>query len=504
MFYPVACASTYREEPCRTALNRVKGMPFAWSLNPYTGCAHRCTFCYVRGVRGAGRPAVRRPLRPLDPRQGQRRRGAARASSRAAPGSGRRSRSAPPPTRTSPPRARYRLTRACIVELGRAPHAVLAHHARADGRGATSTSSPRRPSARRCTSASRCRRSTSGSGARPSPARRRRGDGSRPCASSPTPGSTRASRSRRSCPASPTTRSSSPRSSGRRARPARRGIWANVLYLRPGTREHFLEALARDWPELLAARTSGCTRGARYLPATETEPVRAPCARSPARAGAPRRPTLRPEPEPEQLDARLVGTVCGDRRIESRARRIDRRGGERRDHRPDRGRPRGRARGPAPGAAPLAAHPRRRRGARRRDGRRPRRAPPARRRHHGPADAADGRHRGDRGDRARASPTRACSSSPPTASGRCSSAGSSRAPRGYILKEAPHETLLKAIEKVAAGETFVDPALIPSLATGARRPGDPHRSASARSCSCSPTGCRTPTSRSGSSSRRRR
>ena len=28
-------------------------------------------------------------------------------------------------------------------------------------------------------------------------------------------------------------------------------IWANVLYLRPGTREHFLENLARDWPELL-------------------------------------------------------------------------------------------------------------------------------------------------------------------------------------------------------------------------------------------------------------
>ena len=38
--------------------------------------------------------------------------------------------------------------------------------------------------------------------------------------------------------------------------------------------------------------------------------------------------------------------------------------------------------------------------------------------------------------------------------------------RGYVLKEAPHETLLKAIEKVASGDTFVDPALIPSLATG--------------------------------------
>src|SRR4029078_7057390 len=37
-----------REEPCRSALNRVKGMMFGWSLNPYMGCAHQCTFCYVR------------------------------------------------------------------------------------------------------------------------------------------------------------------------------------------------------------------------------------------------------------------------------------------------------------------------------------------------------------------------------------------------------------------------------------------------------------------------
>lgn len=39
----------YREEPCKTALTRVAGgMPFRWSLNPYMGCQHRCTFCYVR------------------------------------------------------------------------------------------------------------------------------------------------------------------------------------------------------------------------------------------------------------------------------------------------------------------------------------------------------------------------------------------------------------------------------------------------------------------------
>ena len=47
----------YREEPCRSALNRVRGMPFAWSLNPYMGCAHRCTFCYVRAFEArADRP----------------------------------------------------------------------------------------------------------------------------------------------------------------------------------------------------------------------------------------------------------------------------------------------------------------------------------------------------------------------------------------------------------------------------------------------------------------
>ena len=38
----------YREEPCRSALNRVQGMGFNWTLNPYMGCVHRCTFCYVR------------------------------------------------------------------------------------------------------------------------------------------------------------------------------------------------------------------------------------------------------------------------------------------------------------------------------------------------------------------------------------------------------------------------------------------------------------------------
>ena len=59
MFYPVATMrAEYREEPCKIALNRVKGMSFHWSLNPYMGCAHRCTFCFVRAFEAlADRPA---------------------------------------------------------------------------------------------------------------------------------------------------------------------------------------------------------------------------------------------------------------------------------------------------------------------------------------------------------------------------------------------------------------------------------------------------------------
>jgi DNA-binding NarL/FixJ family response regulator len=41
--------------------------------------------------------------------------------------------------------------------------------------------------------------------------------------------------------------------------------------------------------------------------------------------------------------------------------------------------------------------------------------------------------------------------------------------KGYILKEAPHETLLRAIEKVAHGDGYVDPALMPAFLTGKER-----------------------------------
>jgi len=38
----------YQEVTCRSALNAVKGMPFNWTLNPYRGCTHGCHYCFAR------------------------------------------------------------------------------------------------------------------------------------------------------------------------------------------------------------------------------------------------------------------------------------------------------------------------------------------------------------------------------------------------------------------------------------------------------------------------
>lgn len=43
-----ADAARYQEVICRSALNAVKGMPFNWTLNPYRGCTHGCHYCFAR------------------------------------------------------------------------------------------------------------------------------------------------------------------------------------------------------------------------------------------------------------------------------------------------------------------------------------------------------------------------------------------------------------------------------------------------------------------------
>ncbi len=52
------------EVECKSALNPVRNMGFSWSLNPYTGCEHRCSFCYVRAFE-------LRADRPSDDRYGR-------------------------------------------------------------------------------------------------------------------------------------------------------------------------------------------------------------------------------------------------------------------------------------------------------------------------------------------------------------------------------------------------------------------------------------------------
>ncbi len=44
---------TFHEVLCKSALNRVPGpsrMPFDWTVNPYRGCTHACTYCFARGT----------------------------------------------------------------------------------------------------------------------------------------------------------------------------------------------------------------------------------------------------------------------------------------------------------------------------------------------------------------------------------------------------------------------------------------------------------------------
>jgi DNA repair photolyase len=43
-----ADAAQYQEVTCRSALNPVKGMPFNWTLNVYRGCTHACHYCFAR------------------------------------------------------------------------------------------------------------------------------------------------------------------------------------------------------------------------------------------------------------------------------------------------------------------------------------------------------------------------------------------------------------------------------------------------------------------------
>ncbi|HEY8107446.1 MAG TPA: radical SAM protein [Gaiellaceae bacterium] len=291
----------YREEPCRNALNRVRGMPFAWSLNPYMGCVHRCTFCYVRAFEA-------RADRPWDDRYGTSirvktnvaavlRRELARPSWQCEPVA---VGAATDPYQ--PAEGRYRLTRGCIEAFAEAASPfsiitrgplivrdvdVLAEAARRADVSVTfsvptldheiwrSTEPGTSPPRQRLRALSRL--VEAGIDARVGMAPILPGLSDRPELLAEVV---------------------------REAREAgATGIWANLLYLRPGTREHFLSALERDWPELLPKYERLYRRGA-YLPRRETDPMRERV-RSLARSHGVRdrrRVRLEPVAQAEQLE----------------------------------------------------------------------------------------------------------------------------------------------------------------------------------------------------------
>jgi len=88
-------------------------------------------------------------------------------------------------------------------------------------------------------------------------------------------------------------------------------IWTGLLNLRPGTREHFLASLARDWPQLVP-RYERLYAGRAYLGKDEVEPVRREVAELRERFAIRDRRRVRilpvvEQPDSQQLDLATVG-----------------------------------------------------------------------------------------------------------------------------------------------------------------------------------------------------
>jgi DNA repair photolyase len=271
MFYTARMRTEYREEPCKAALNRVKGMPFGWSLNPYMGCVHRCTFCYVRAFE-------QRADRPSDHRYGTSIRVKVNVAEVLRQELARRTWSGEPVAIGAatdpyqPAEGRYRLTRACIEVLAEAanPFSIITRGPLIVRDVDVLAEASRRAEVSVTFSVPTVDREiwrTTEPGTAP-PRQRLR------ALSTLVAAGVRASVGM--APLLPGL-SDDPRLLADVVRAARDagacGVWANLLYLKPGTREHFMDCLGRDWPELLPEYERLYARGA-YLRKADADPVR--------------------------------------------------------------------------------------------------------------------------------------------------------------------------------------------------------------------------------------
>jgi DNA repair photolyase len=288
----------YRIEPCKSALTQVRGMPFRWSLNPYMGCVHRCTFCYVRHFE-------QRADRPSDERYGRSIRVKTNVAEVLHRELGRRSWSRDEVavgTATDPyqpAEGRFRLTRACLTALDESwtPFSIVTRGPLVVRDVDVLQEAGGRAGAEVCFSVptldERVWRTTEPGTAPPTS----RLEAVRRLAEAGVEVGVAVA------PILPGL-SDAPEQLVAVARAARaagaRTIWSSVVHLRPGVREHFLEALAHDWPEEVE-RYEALFASRAYLPATITAPI-LESVRSEARAlPTPRRRSPR-SPEPGQLE----------------------------------------------------------------------------------------------------------------------------------------------------------------------------------------------------------
>ena len=82
-------------------------------------------------------------------------------------------------------------------------------------------------------------------------------------------------------------------------------VWTNLLFLRAGTREHFMAALAEDFPEQLPYYEQ-LYAGRAYLGKNEVQPVRDQVAALAKEYDIRDRRYVRPEPEPPVIAEQLA------------------------------------------------------------------------------------------------------------------------------------------------------------------------------------------------------